>query len=317
MIFHRPEDQSVSGWQFNIRLEDIERIQIPMVVYGIGFNQFPFDTERFPPILNRHLGAVKEKASLFAVRNNGTLAELARRGVNTDQVDVIMDAGAFAPASPFEIPGLDSRRYVIGLNIAGDRPEHRYPEPALSNMAKVYETIALGLRDAARDYDAQILYIPHIVEVDEFAFGIFKEILGENLIVNLRAVVPHMYPPSAAYASFLVYAYTVCDVVMGMRGHACIIPFGKSRKVIALGDHRKNSFFMEDVGLREYTITARSIIDNVIGAHDISATVTRTLSDESLSPKIATHARRELTRFTEFNRKVVSLLDKAPASKGL
>ena len=63
--------------------------------------------------------------------------------------------------------------------------------------------------------------------------------------------------------------------------------------------------------------TARAIIDNVIGAHDIAATITRALSDESLSPKIATHVQRTFTRFMEFNRKVVSLLDKTSASKEL
>ena len=35
MVFHRPEDDSQSGWQFNISLEDLERLSVPMVVYGM------------------------------------------------------------------------------------------------------------------------------------------------------------------------------------------------------------------------------------------------------------------------------------------
>ena len=35
-LFHRPEDQSVSGWMFNISPAELDRIRAPIVVYGIG-----------------------------------------------------------------------------------------------------------------------------------------------------------------------------------------------------------------------------------------------------------------------------------------
>ena len=42
-IFHRPEDKSVSGWQFNISVSLLKKLRVPLVVYGIGYNRFFFD----------------------------------------------------------------------------------------------------------------------------------------------------------------------------------------------------------------------------------------------------------------------------------
>ncbi len=84
LIFNRPEDRSASGWQFNIRRKDIDHIRVPIVVYGIGYNRFPFDTMPFPSILDAHLRTLQKKSVLFSVRNNGTRQELIRRGSTPD-----------------------------------------------------------------------------------------------------------------------------------------------------------------------------------------------------------------------------------------
>ncbi len=41
------------------------------------------------------------------------------------------------------------------------------------------------------------------------------------------------------------------DVVLGMRGHANIIPFGQNTPFIGLGAHNKVKWFLEEVGLED------------------------------------------------------------------
>ena len=56
MIFHRPEDSSRSGWQFNIALEDLEKIKVPLAVYAIGYNPLHFDELKLLPQRIRLVG---------------------------------------------------------------------------------------------------------------------------------------------------------------------------------------------------------------------------------------------------------------------
>ena len=43
LIFFRPEDESASGWSFNIEMEKLRGISKPIVVYAVGYNRFGFD----------------------------------------------------------------------------------------------------------------------------------------------------------------------------------------------------------------------------------------------------------------------------------
>jgi len=308
LIFNRPEDRSVSGWQFNISLENIEGIQIPLVVYGIGYNKFPFDRAEFSPVLNEHLRAVQKKAALFSVRNTGSRDELLRRGLDETHMQVIMDAGAFAPRTDMEIPGLEPGRDVIGLNIAGDRPEHRFPEPADSNASVCYEVLAHALARIVRREKAQVLLLPHIVNMDELTFELFKQIIGPSNIVNLIDALSFMYPPNPVYASFLVGAYARCDIVIGMRGHSCIIPYGCGKPFMPFGSHPKNKFLLTDIGLPQQLLSTDDIIEGTLTVDGIVEKVTATLRDRDLIEQSKTTLGQARCAFDQWNNDVVSIL---------
>lgn len=273
LIFHRPMDESVSGWQWNISLEGLSKLTVPLVVYGIGYNKFPYDSEDFNPGTFEHLRAVQEKAALFSVRNSGTERELVRRGLDPTKIAVVMDAGAFYVDDAFHVEPMWEITYelddfIIGLNIAGDRPEHRYPKLAVINEVNCLVSLAKALRCEVDKRNAKVLFIPHISKEnvqnpgwhDEMSYPVFESILGEPNIVNLADACPDIYPPSYETVPAFLAAYGLCDLVVGMRGHANLIAYGLGIPFIPFGEHRKNLFLLEDVGRSgEYISTEHMI----------------------------------------------------------
>ncbi len=309
MVFHRPEDDSLSGWQFNISLEDLERLTVPMVVYGIGFNKFYFDDRGFKPQMNAHLQATQAKAALFSVRNQGTFDELVSRGLSAGRMEIIPDPGMFAPTAPLTLPGIGREEFKIGLNWAGDRNFYRFPEPWEEVRLKVIDSLCTAIKALLdRQGGGRVIFIPHLAEnIDSEVAPFFEERLGEAFY-NVEIELPYLYPASQAQLPLFADIYRQMDLVIGMRGHSNIVPFGLGTRVIGLGSHNKNRFFLEQIGEPQAMINTQSYPAGC-SVEEMLATITTVLDDADL-PQRQARRRDELTAVSEnFNRRVVALLN--------
>lgn len=307
MVFNRPEDDSHSGWQFNIAMDDLARVDVPLVVHGIGFNQFAYDRSGFRPQMNEHLCRTQETAALFSTRNEGTRAELMRRGLDGASIPVLPDSGMFVDPSPIAVPGSDMGGVTIGVNWAGDRVEQRWPGDPEDTAAAVARSLAEALRDvlSARG-GGRVLWVPHLMEIDRHARPVFEEVLGASLI-DLEREMAHIYPPSLYQVPFLADIYRQCDLVIGMRGHANIIPFGVGTRVIGIGSHNKNRFFLEEIGEPNSLIDVRCYPDGC-GAGDMRALIERVLDDDGLPQRLADRRGAFVDIADAFNRKALALI---------
>lgn len=306
LLFHRPEDGSASGWQLDVTTEDLARIRVPIAVYGIGWNRFPYDPEPFPAGFERHVRAVQERTALFSVRNTGTRAELARCGLAPGRIRVVPDAGVFAPARELDLSrALAGDAPVIGWNVAGDRPAHRYPAPAEENERRCIATVARGVRRLCEQTGARVLLIPHLLEIDERHDALIREIVGPGRVVSLRDAVPELYPPRAETAALLVGAYDRCDLVIGMRGHACLIPFGRGRRFVAFGSHCKTRFLLRDLGAPRLRLLPEEILTGRIGPDEVAALLRHAGGDPGFG--VLLHRARSAQRavFQQLNRDVI------------
>ena len=308
MIFNRPEDDSRSGWQFNIDLQNLDRIRVPLVVHGVGFNRFHYDPSGFRPQMNDHLRATQEKAALFSTRNQGTREELIRRGLDGGEIQVLPDSGMFVAPSPIEIPGLEAGGLTIGLNWAGDRVEQRWPEPPEETARDVARSLATALREvlAARG-GGRVLWVPHLMEIDRHMHDVVEEVLGEALI-DLETAMARIYPPSLHQAPFLAEIYRRCDLVVGMRGHANIVPFGVGSRVIGLGSHNKNRFFLDEIGEPANLIDVRRYPDGC-GPEAMRTVIERVLDDPDLPQRLADRRAAFVDTADAFNRRTLDLID--------
>jgi polysaccharide pyruvyl transferase WcaK-like protein len=239
--------ETLSGWQFNIAYDSIYNIRVPVVVHAIGYNLFP--GEEISQEALESLGALQEVAILFSVRNNGSKQKLLE-SEELDQyrgLDVCPDPGIFTHKDSFLHPFLEKRlenaETVIGLNLAGDRQHSRFMDNEIESMVckinEVLQTIP----------NCSVLYVPHVSIYDMQ----FVELLKKNITVdfiNLAEVCPWLYPETPANVSSIASIYNRCDIVLGMRGHSCMIPFGQGTPCIPIGNHNKGLFFAADMGGR-------------------------------------------------------------------
>lgn len=307
MVFHRPEDDSHSGWQFNVRQEDLDDIKVPLVIYGIGFNQFYYDDHGFEPRLNGHLRATQDKAALFSVRNRGTFDELVSRGLDPARMEVIPDPGMFVPPSPIELPGIGEDEFKLGLNWAGDRAHHRFPDPWQTTRNAVIEALCQAI---LRLFDTlgggKLIFIPHLSDIDSEVAPLFEERLGK-VFYNVETELPYIYPPSQAQVPFLADIYRQMDLVIGMRGHANIIPLGMNTPFIGFGSHNKNHFFLDEVGEPENMISLQDY-PNGCSSDEMFDAIMRVIDDKTLGARLAECRARMRAVSDAFNRKVVGLL---------
>ncbi|MCV0427912.1 MAG: polysaccharide pyruvyl transferase family protein [Roseibium sp.] len=262
MIFHRPEDSSRSGWQFNIGIEDLKRIKVPVATYGIGYNAFHFDEMKLLPNAMEHLRETQAKTSLFSVRNQGSKDALVAGGLDGDRIEIIPDPGMFVQPHAFTLPGSADADIRIGLNWAGDRPHFRFQEPWSENRQKLINALCNAFETMARTYPGmRVYFIPHLVDrIDSDVWEMFKSRLGERTI-NLEDSASHIYPPSFAQVGFLADAYSQMDLTIGMRGHANIVPFGMNTVPVGLGSHDKVGFFLKEAGLEQNWLSTQNEAD--------------------------------------------------------
>lgn len=310
LIFHRPEDGSLSGWQFNISLDDLRRIEVPIVVYGVGFNRFSYDPAPFPDTFAPHLRAVQEQAALFSVRNTGTRDALVEYGLDAGRIRVVPDAGIFAPARPPNLPdAVRAGRWLIGVNLAGDRPEHRYPPPAERSEAACTKALAEALRRVCAAHDARVLLVPHIRGLDERRHDTLRAIVGARYVFELPEVAPHVYGPGAVTAPLLVGTYGLCDLVVGERGHACLIALGRGVPFFALSSHRKTRFLLADIDRLDAELRPEDMVSGELSAEEIAARLSRALEErERHVAALQGVLEVQRQRFEALNRDVAQIL---------
>ena len=262
-IFNRPEDQSLSGWQFSIEKENLKNIEVPVVIYGIGYNKFHFDSSGFKEGINEHLIETQNIAKIFSVRNNGTKRELINRGLDANKIEVVPDAGSFLRKNKIDIPGVHNDKLKIGINWVSDRPFYTFPEPFEKNKRILIKEMCKVFKFLIKEKNVQIIQIEHIKNLDDDITLYMKEELGDDFI-SIQERIPFMYPPNEISATFLMDIYSQMDLVIGMRGHANIIPFGVGTPFIALSSHNKNRFFLEEIDESNYLIDIRKMDEKTI-----------------------------------------------------
>lgn len=306
-VFNRQEDNSLSGWQWSIKTEDIKKIKIPVVVYGIGFNKFFGDNRDFKPQMNKNLIETQNIASLFSVRNSGTKKELICRGLRGDKIDVIPDAGSFLKPKEIYVPQLNNSRLKIGVNFVSDRPYYTYPKDSEKTKLFVFNNLIEVCKYLINNYNAIIVNIEHILEIDKPTNAYFKEKLGKENYLSLAEDFGEIYPPSLLYAPYLVDIYRQMDFVIGMRGHSNIIAFGVETPFVAMGSHNKNKFFLNEINEDKYLIDIRNYTECCTKEFMISK-FEDLKNDIEYKNRVHSKKMQLKNKFDLFNKKIINLL---------
>ena len=230
-----------NGWFWLIEQELIKHINIPFIIYGVGYNYFE-DEDGIPEVGISHLKETILRSCFFSVRNDGSESRF-KNSVNVD-IDVVPDPGFHINLDRNYICS-ETEPYVI-LQLAYDKPDHRLGGAAnIGDFVREIREVCLSL---SKTY--KVVLAPHVYEDIK---------LSEEVIEGV---------PNAYIWDFHKYAFDRCEesigyyqdahFVIAMRGHGQIIPFAFNTPVIALQNHPKHLGLMQNLGLEDYSIRCDS-----------------------------------------------------------
>lgn len=219
----------VSGWQWNCSIDSLAKISKPLVAFAIGYNRFRGQDD-FKPIFTDHLNLFVDKAIFVGIRNHGSIEKL-KPYLRTDD---LRNKLVYQPCMTTLIAKIyadylqfDKKENFVAFNCAFDRQNLRSSDDSyLKSIARV----ALELSKVTK-----IKYYSHMPS-DEKALPYFDELGIKYELIRFSDVRQ------------IVECYSKPRLVVGMRGHAQMIPFGCQTPIVSIISHDKMQWFLDDIG---------------------------------------------------------------------
>lgn len=226
-----PNDNS--GWQWNCSIDRLNQITKPIIAFAVGYNRFR-GQEDFKPIFTQHLNRFVEKALFVGIRNHGSIERL-KFYLKSDE---LKNKLVFQPCMTTLIAKLypsmldySSKKDFIAFNCAFDRQKLR------SNNDEYLHAIARVAKELSKI--TSIRYYSHM-DSDLLALTYFDKYNVPYELVKLETV------------DQIVKCYSEPRLVIGMRGHAQMIPFGCHTPILSIVSHDKLQWFLDDINHPEW-----------------------------------------------------------------
>lgn len=273
-----------SGWQWNVPDRLLDRIDVPVMVYAVGFNAF--DGQAYGHGRDRFLSSLRklvERSSFFGLRNHGSIQKV-RELLPASLHDKVRFQPCPTTVTRQLVEGWTDpaeREDTVLLNAAYDRAGLRFGHDYAHFLAET----ATAVRELGKR--AEVKCVAHSLDDERIAFDLRRE-HGISL-----PVIP-MYDFGN---DEIRDTYARTKLVIGMRGHAGMIPFGCGTPVISLISHPKMAYFLSDIDRPDWGI---SVHDRHLGARLVERAAG--LLDDHPAAVADVHGRQqELWKVTEAN----------------
>ncbi|MFD4017794.1 polysaccharide pyruvyl transferase family protein [Streptomyces sindenensis] len=237
-----------SGWQWNIPDDVLARITAPLAVFAVGYNVFDgqrYRRERFAASLR----ALVERSAFFGLRNHGSVARVRELLPASLREKVRYQPCPTTVARHLDprLAGPAVREDTVLLNCAYDRAGLRFGHDYGHFLAETASAIR------AVSGAAEVRYAAHMPADERFVDDLRRE-------HGLTLPVEPLYLLSN---DAIRDVYRRTRLVIGMRGHAGMIPFGCGTPVISLVSHPKLAYFLADIDRPDWGV---SVHERALGA---------------------------------------------------
>ncbi|MFI9600498.1 polysaccharide pyruvyl transferase family protein [Streptomyces sp. NPDC052043] len=236
-----------SHWQWNVPDGILARITAPLAVFAVGYNVFDgqlYRRGRFAESLR----ALVERSAFFGLRNHGSI-ERVRELLPGELRDRVRYQPCPTTVARHLLPGRfdpAERSDTVLLNCAYDRAGLRFGHDYGHFLAQM----ATALRELRERTDVR--YAAHMPADEKFVHDLRRE-------HGIGLPVEPLYDMSNDTVRDL---YGRARLVIGMRGHAGMIPFGCGTPILSLVSHPKLAYFLSDIGREEWGL---SVHDRELG----------------------------------------------------
>lgn len=245
-LFLRDTNVNVrSGWQWNISLEMLRRIEKPLILFGVGNNRF-IGQEDFSPPFAEHLNLTLEKSVFFGLRNTGSV-ETIRRYLDPAHRDRVEFQPCPTTLASHLFPDLwcpelgEERR--LGVQMIVGRRQSR----AGFSADQIYRDVLEVSRRLTRE-GWSLESVPHARADLIFAEQVEQAQLATRTIRLFG-------DPNGLYKG--VEYFAGLPFFLGTRGHAQMVPFGMGAIPVSLLVHHKTGYFARDIGHPELAVDPR------------------------------------------------------------
>ncbi|MFE4170959.1 glycosyltransferase [Streptomyces sp. NPDC056909] len=271
-----------SAWQWNVPDEHLGRIDVPIVVYAVGFNAFDGQSYRAGRF-NASLRLLVEQASFFGLRNHGSI-EKVRALLPAELQDKVRFQPCPTTVTRQLVDGWTDpafREDTVLINAAYDRAGLRFGHDYAHFLAEMAKAVrALGEH-------AEVKCVAHSLDDEKIAFDLRRE----------HGISMPVIPMYDFENDEIRDTYARTKLVIGMRGHAGMIPFGCGTPIISLISHPKMAYFLADIERPEWGV---SVHDKNLGAV-LTERAVGLLDDHAASVADVHGRQQELWKITQAN----------------
>ncbi|WP_062210103.1 glycosyltransferase [Demequina oxidasica] len=279
-----------SGWQWNVTDAALRLLEIPVIVYTVGFNLFRGQVlhgRRFEDSVAQLVGG----AAFVGLRNNGSVRRVTEilgeeRASILEYLPCVTTVFGALTNRP---PSLAQGTPVVYLNVAFDRQQLRFGDG--------YQDFLEALAGIVED-------LKGVAEVRSLA----HTKTDERFVRDLRRVHGITIESAPLYAMKVDEALATIEgaaAVVGMRGHAGMIPLGLGVPIVSLISHDKLRYFLEDIGRPEWGVDAH---DPLLRAKVTALVTDIVVNQEVYRSEVATVQRELLMVVQDANQRIADVV---------
>jgi polysaccharide pyruvyl transferase WcaK-like protein len=226
----------ISGWQWPCSTEMLKKIEVPIVMFAVGYNRFRGQDD-FDPVFKENITAFAEKSVYLGLRNHGSIESLKQYLTQNLHQKLVYQPcpTTFLKRLYPNLANYNEKEDFFVLNCAFDRPHLRFGK----NVGKILSDISLVCKEVSKYLPLK--FYSHM-QSDQAIVPFLQSYQVEYEVVDLQNAHPRR----------IIEEYTKPKLVLGMRGHAQLIPFGCNTPIVSIVSHNKMQWFLEDIGQPEW-----------------------------------------------------------------
>ncbi|MFG3317500.1 polysaccharide pyruvyl transferase family protein [Streptomyces sp. NPDC048171] len=271
-----------SHWQWNVPDDLLARVTAPLAVFAVGYNVFDgqlYRRRRFAESLR----VLVERSAFFGLRNHGSI-DRVRELLPASLRDRVRYQPCPTTVARQLLPGrfeAAERSDTVLVNCAYDRAGLRFGHDYGHFLAQTAHALG-ALRERA-----DVRYAAHMPADERFVHDLRRE-------HGIALPVERLYALSNDAIRDL---YARARLVIGMRGHAGMIPFGCGTPILSLVSHPKLAYFLSDIGRPEWGL---SVHDRELGPR-LAERASAVLDDHATAVADVHRAQEFLWKTTQAN----------------
>jgi len=236
-------ENDLSGWQWNCSIESLKKITVPIALFAVGYNRFR-SQEEFAPIFFKHIELLSDKSFFIGMRNKGSIDNIKKYVPERNHHKIKLQ---FCPTTissrlypEIIYPNKKEESKIIAVNMAFDRSHFRFGEQIGEKLTAVANVLKQLYENGY-----EIHYYSHMCT-------------DENFLIYLESFeIPYTLIRLKDPKDTLI-KYSVPKLVIGMRGHAQMIPFGCETPILSIISHEKMRWFLQDIDREEWGVEINS-----------------------------------------------------------